>query len=71
MISMTEENTPQDTVEVYQRKDKKWGWRRKDAHNGQVVGTDGNQGYSFYSEAVYQATKRNSDAIITKGEPEE
>ena len=68
---MAEPTDPRDTVEVYQRKDKKWAWRRKDAHNGQVVGTDGGQGYSFYSEAVYQAGKRNADAVITNGEPEE
>ncbi|AZS48120.1 YegP family protein [Microbacterium oxydans] len=37
---------------VFQRSDKKWGWRLQ-ADNGQVIATDGNQGYE--SEAIARA----------------
>jgi len=43
---------------VYQRPDHKWGWRLK-ADNGQVIATDGGQGYENESDARYVA-----DAIL-------
>jgi uncharacterized protein YegP (UPF0339 family) len=36
--------------EIYKRTDDKWGFRVK-ASNGQVVATDGGQGYSAKSDA--------------------
>lgn len=42
--------------EIYQRKDGKWAFRVK-ASNGQVVATDGSQGYSDKSSAQSTLTK--------------
>lgn len=42
--------------EVYKRKDGNWAFRVK-ASNGQVVATDGGQGYSDKSSAVSTLTK--------------
>ncbi|MEM7276034.1 MAG: DUF1508 domain-containing protein [Actinomycetota bacterium] len=42
--------------EVYQRKDGKWAFRVK-ASNGQVVATDGAQGYSSKASAMNTVTK--------------
>lgn len=67
---MAESEAPKDTVELYRRKDKKWAWRRKDAHNGEVVATDGGQGYNFFIEANNQAIKRNPDTNIVRVEDE-
>lgn len=44
------------SAEVYQRKDGKWAFRVK-AANGQVVATDGSQGYSDKASALSTATK--------------
>lgn len=40
-------------LEIYQRSDKKWAWRLK-ASNGEIVATDGGQGYE--SKASCKAT---------------
>ena len=37
-------------VELYPRKDGKWAWRLR-ANNGQIVATDGGQGYSSLAMA--------------------
>ena len=42
--------------EVYKRKDGKWAFRVK-ASNGQVVATDGGQGYSDKKRATETLTK--------------
>jgi len=42
--------------EVYKRKDGKWAFRVK-ASNGQVVATDGGQGYSDKKPATETVTK--------------
>jgi uncharacterized protein YegP (UPF0339 family) len=42
--------------EVYKRKDGNWAFRVK-ASNGQVVATDGGQGYSDKASAVSTLTK--------------
>ncbi len=42
--------------EVYERKDGKWAFRVK-ASNGQVVATDGSQGYSDKASATSTLTK--------------
>lgn len=44
------------SAEVYQRKDGKWAFRVK-AGNGQVVATDGSQGYNDKASAMSTATK--------------
>jgi uncharacterized protein YegP (UPF0339 family) len=43
---------------LYQRADKKWAWRLK-ADNGQVIATDGSQGYENENDA-----RKMADAII-------
>ncbi|HDH03211.1 MAG TPA: DUF1508 domain-containing protein [Actinobacteria bacterium] len=42
--------------ELYQRKDKKWAFRVK-ASNGQIVATDGSQGYESKASAKNTLTK--------------
>jgi uncharacterized protein YegP (UPF0339 family) len=44
------------SAEVYERKDGKWAFRVK-ASNGQVVATDGSQGYSDKASAISTVTK--------------
>ncbi len=44
------------SAEVYKRKDGKWAFRVK-ASNGQVVATDGGQGYSDKTRATETVTK--------------
>lgn len=46
---------------VYQRPDKKWGWRLR-ADNGNIIATDGGQGYENEADA-----KRMRDRVV-KGE---
>lgn len=41
---------------VYERKDGKWGWELK-ADNGQIIATDGNQGYEKESAAKAMADR--------------
>ncbi len=43
---------------VVQRKDKKWGWELK-SDNGNIIATDGSQGYEREAEA-----KEMADRII-------
>lgn len=43
---------------VYQRPDRKWGWRLK-ARNGAIIATDGGQGYENESDARAMA-----DAVV-------
>lgn len=56
--------------EVYKRKDGNWAFRVK-ASNGQVVATDGGQGYSNKSAAMSTLTKLmagNYDGTITEAD---
>lgn len=41
---------------VYERPDRKWGWRLK-ADNGQIIATDGSQGYESESVARSMADR--------------
>jgi len=41
---------------VYERPDKRWGWRLK-ANNGQIIATDGTQGYDTESDARSMADR--------------
>lgn len=41
---------------VYQRSDKKWGWRLE-ADNGRIIATDGNQGYEKEEDARAMANR--------------
>jgi uncharacterized protein YegP (UPF0339 family) len=41
---------------VFQRKDKKWGWELK-SDNGNIVATDGGQGYENESDAKNMADR--------------
>jgi uncharacterized protein YegP (UPF0339 family) len=43
-------------IEVYRRGDGKWAWRVR-AANGQVVATDGAQGYSSRADAAAMALR--------------
>lgn len=56
----------QRTVEVYQRGDGLWGWRLR-ASNGQVVATDGGQGYV---DPVFTAQMAESVTGLTPVLPE-
>lgn len=57
--------------EVYERADGKWGWRLK-ADNGQVVATDGNQGYESLAscekmaDAVVGGSYAHADKVVTR-----
>lgn len=42
-------------VEAYRRKDGLWAWRAIDESNGQVVGTDGGQGYEHRADCLDMA----------------
>ena len=44
------------TLMVFQRKDQKWLWHLE-ADNGDIVATDGGQGYDNYVEAQAMADK--------------
>lgn len=43
-------------LEVYPRKDGKWAWRVR-ASNGQIVATDGGQGYNNKQDAINMADR--------------
>lgn len=59
-----------DEVLVYEAADG-WAWRRT-SRNGNIVSTDGGQGYTDKSFAVYMAESRNPGILVTvDGEPEE
>jgi len=47
-----------ERVEVFPRDDGRWAWRRV-AENGQVIATDGGQGYEREAEAVRMAAEVN------------
>lgn len=42
-------------VEVFRRADRRWTWHAVDRSNGQIVGTDGAQGYENRSECLRMA----------------
>lgn len=42
------------TVEVYRRTDHRWAWRAV-AANGQIIATDGSQGYEHKADAIQTA----------------
>lgn len=44
------------TRTVYQRPDKKWGWRLK-SDNGNIIATDGGQGYENEADCKAMADK--------------
>ena len=50
--------------EVYERADGKWGWRVK-ADNGQVVATDGNQGYESLASCEKMRTRLSAAPMPT------
>ena len=43
-------------LEVYKREDGKWAWRVR-AGNGQIIATDGGQGYDHLSDAHEMALR--------------
>ena len=45
-------------VEVFQREDGRWAWRTQ-AANGQIVATDGGQGFENRVDAVDAAIREN------------
>jgi uncharacterized protein YegP (UPF0339 family) len=57
-------------LNVFKRTDDKYAWRLK-ADNGQVIATDGSQGYSKRADAVEMGTKvitgTYKDAKVTDG----
>lgn len=50
-------------ITLYQRRDKKWGWRAT-ATNGQVVATDGSQGYENPFDAENLVRQLFQDGIL-------
>lgn len=50
-------------LEIYRREDGKWAWRVR-AGNGEIVATDGGQGYEKFADAQGMALKvTDPDAI--------
>jgi hypothetical protein len=61
-----------DTGELYERTDGKWAWRRKSWPGGDVVATDGGQGYENENDAREMAESRNPGIEFeVAGEPED
>jgi len=58
-------NRTTDRVQVYRRGDGRWAWRRL-APNGQVIATDGGQGYEDRDEAVRMAYGTNGDVGLVE-----
>ncbi|HRE00417.1 MAG TPA: YegP family protein [Ilumatobacteraceae bacterium] len=52
---------------VYQRADKKWAWQLK-AANGNVIATDGSQGYENVADCRNMATKIVLDGVYHDAE---
>lgn len=50
------------TTEVFKRSDGLWAWRLR-ASNGQIIATDGGQGYSRRRDAVDMAERINVAAV--------
>lgn len=48
-----------DTVEWFQRVDRRWDWHRLDAFNGQIIATSGGQGYEDEGECKRMARRVN------------
>ena len=53
-----------DYVEVFERKDGKYGWRRRNGNNTEIVSTDGGQGYENLNYCVEQARKVNQGMSV-------
>jgi uncharacterized protein YegP (UPF0339 family) len=54
-------------IEIYQRADGKWAWRVR-ASNGQVVATDGGQGYENRDEAQRMVLSITDPEVVTSVE---
>ena len=54
-------------LEIYKRTDGKWAWRVR-AENGQIVATDGGQGYENQHDAVTMATRVTDPLVVTSTE---
>jgi uncharacterized protein YegP (UPF0339 family) len=54
-------------LEVYRREDGKWAWRVR-AANGQVVATDGGQGYDHAADAQNMAMRVTDGSVVTSME---
>lgn len=50
-------------AEVYKRKDGRWAWRAN-AANGQVIATDGGQGFENRTDAVESASRFGSVTVL-------
>ena len=50
-------------LEVYRREDGKWAWRVR-AANGEVVATDGGQGYENQHDAHSMAIRVTDPAVV-------
>ncbi len=54
-----------DFVEVFERTDGRFDWRRKNGRNGDVVSTSGNQGYESRDFAFKMARTMNPGIEVT------
>lgn len=59
-----------DIIEVYERTDGLWEWRRK-ASNGQVVATSGGQGYTSRFDVKLAAVRENDGLEVLEVEEAE
>lgn len=51
-------------LEIYKRSDGKWAWRVR-AENGQIVATDGGQGYENHLDAQDMALRVTDPRAVT------
>lgn len=54
---------PLDTVTFFRRTDNKWAWHRQNSMSGDIVSTDGGQGYENYQDAYDQAYEQFGDNV--------
>lgn len=59
-----------DTGELVERKDGRWAWRRKSWPGGDIVATDGGQGYENEADARHMAESRNPGIVFEVAESE-
>ena len=50
-------------IEIFKRKDKKWSWRVR-AANGQILATDGHQGYENLGDARHTAETVTANQLV-------
>lgn len=53
--------TRRSSLEVYRREDGRWAWRFR-APNGEIIATDGGQGYEHKSDCEAMASR-----VVTNG----